>query len=163
VTYRASISTNTLARQELVAALEEWPRVHRTILLQGERLSVDDTCPIIIQSLDVEECGPTVMVFSPPAVVTLGTLLAVVTSVSVVLAIGSVTIVTVILLLCIQRYKKRYVKQDSQGSKYTLCVLCRDPVSTVGIVASPSPHTQEEAPSNLMYDPHATSMHCLYC
>jgi hypothetical protein len=56
VTYRASISTGTLARQELVAALEEWPRVHRSILLQGERLSVDDTCPVIIQSLDEEGC-----------------------------------------------------------------------------------------------------------
>jgi hypothetical protein len=62
VTYRASISTGTLAGQELVAALEEWPRVHRSILLQGERLSVDDTCPVIIQSLDEEECE----VSSPP-------------------------------------------------------------------------------------------------
>ena len=57
VTYRASVSTGSLNRLELVAALEEWPRVHRSILLQGERLSVNDTCPIIIQSLDEEECG----------------------------------------------------------------------------------------------------------
>ena len=48
VTYRASVSTGSLSRQELVAVLEEWPRVHRSILLQGERLSVDNTCPIII-------------------------------------------------------------------------------------------------------------------
>ena len=57
VTYRASVSTDTQTRQELVAALEEWPRIHGSIFLQGERLSVNDTCPVIIQSLNVEECG----------------------------------------------------------------------------------------------------------
>jgi hypothetical protein len=32
-----------------MAVLEEWRRVNRSILLQGERLqSVDDTCPVII-------------------------------------------------------------------------------------------------------------------
>ena len=56
MTYRASVSTDILSRQQLLAALEEWPRVHRSILLRGVRLSVDDTCPVIIQSLDEEEC-----------------------------------------------------------------------------------------------------------
>ena len=65
MTYRASVSTvytSTLNKQELIAGLEEWPRVHKSILLQGERLSVDDTCPVIIRSLVEEECeGPMAM------------------------------------------------------------------------------------------------------
>jgi hypothetical protein len=104
VTYRASISTGTPAGQELVAALEEWPRVHRSILLQGKRMSVGDTCPVIIQSLNVEECE--VFTISQPVMVTLSTFLAAVISIAGVL--GSVTMVMMILLMCALRYKKRY-------------------------------------------------------
>jgi hypothetical protein len=107
VTYRASISTGTLARQELVAALEEWPRVHRSILLQGERLSVDDTCPVIIQSLDEEGCevsSPPVMVSSPPVkmsgqpmMVTLSTFLTVLVPALVFgVALGSIAVIIIV-------------------------------------------------------------------
>ena len=41
----------------LEAVLREWPVVHRAILLQGELLSVDDTCPVIITSFHEEECN----------------------------------------------------------------------------------------------------------
>ena len=101
MTYRASVSANTLG---LVATLEEWPRVHRSIVLQGERLSVDDTCPVIIQSLDEEECEwpsqaemvscQLEMVTGRPGMVSemvaLSTFLATVISVTVVL--GSITV-----------------------------------------------------------------------
>ena len=57
VTYRASIApTGQLNRTELEAVLREWLAVHRAILLQGELLSVDNTCPIIINSFDDEQC-----------------------------------------------------------------------------------------------------------
>ena len=100
MTYRASVSTGSLNRLELVAALEEWPRVHRSIVLQGGRLSVDDKCHIIIQSLDEEECeGP-----SQPAMpmVALSTFLA--TVVSVVLIAVAVVIVS-----CTFRIRRRLV------------------------------------------------------
>ena len=89
MTYRASVSTGSLNRL-LVAALEEWPGVHRSILLQGERLSVDDKCPVVIRSLDEEECE----VPSQPAampMVALSTFLATVVSV-VLIAIAAVIV-----------------------------------------------------------------------
>ena len=96
VTYRASVSTGSL----LVAALEEWPRVHRSILLQGGRLSVDDTCPVIIQSLDEEECE----VPSQPAMpmVALNTYLATVMSVVLIA-------VVVVIVSCTFRIRRRLV------------------------------------------------------
>jgi hypothetical protein len=109
VTYRASISTSTLARVELVVALEEWQRVHRSILLQGERLSLDDTCPVIIQSLDEEECEVSRMVFSPdqPMMVTISTFLAAFVSALVYGAVlGSIAVI-IILSLCYLWNKKR--------------------------------------------------------
>jgi hypothetical protein len=117
VTYRASISTSTLARQELVTPLEEWVRVHRSLLLQGDRLGVDDMCPVIIQSLDEEECemsSPPVMVFSPPVkmsgqpmMVTISTFLAAFVSALVFgVALGSIAVI-VILSLCNLWNKKR--------------------------------------------------------
>jgi len=66
-TYRASVNTSStvgVSREELVAALEEWPRTHRSILVQGERLSVEESCPIIITSLEEGECE--VNMVTPP-------------------------------------------------------------------------------------------------
>ena len=40
-----------MTREELVSALNEWPGVHRSILIQGEKLIVK-MCPVIIQSAD---------------------------------------------------------------------------------------------------------------
>ena len=121
MTYRASVSTGSLNRQELVATLEEWPEVHRSILLQGGRLSVDDTCPVIIQSLDEEECeGPSQaeMVSGQPEMVTgrpgmvaemvaLSTFLATVISVTVVL--GSITVLMTTLLICTCAFRNKRV------------------------------------------------------
>ena len=36
----------------LEAALEEWHRTHRSILLQGQRLTVEQNCPVIIYLLE---------------------------------------------------------------------------------------------------------------
>ncbi len=58
VTYRASIApTGQLNRSMLEAVLREWPAIHKAILLQGELLSVDDTCPVIISSFHDEGCA----------------------------------------------------------------------------------------------------------
>ena len=93
VTYRASVavSMGQLSREGLVSALEEWPRTHRSILIQGERLSVEEQCPVIIQSLEEEEeCEihtppPT----TPPATVALTTFL---------IGMGSTVVVTMALM-----------------------------------------------------------------
>ena len=59
VVYRASVGVSTVgvSREELEAALEEWPRTHRSILLQGQRLSVEQNCPVLITSFDEETCN----------------------------------------------------------------------------------------------------------
>ena len=59
VIYRASMSMSEVgvSREEVEAVLEEWPRTHRSILLQGQRLNVEENCPVIISSLEDEgEC-----------------------------------------------------------------------------------------------------------
>ena len=57
--------------------LEAWPRSRRSMLIQGEELSVDDTCVVIIQSLEDQVCElstePVVVTSTEPAVVTLST------------------------------------------------------------------------------------------
>ena len=104
VTYRASVSTvytSTLNKQELIAGLEEWPRVHRSILLQGERLSVDNTCPVIIRSLVEKECeGP---MASQAGSVTLSIFLATVASVVVV----SLVAIALVIFSCTFRRRRK--------------------------------------------------------
>lgn len=102
MTYRASVSTGELARQDLVAALEAWPRVHRSIFLLGERLSVDDTCPVIIhQSSDEEECEISSQPDAESQTVPLSTFWAAVISVLVIAAVlGSVAVVMIIVFTC---------------------------------------------------------------
>ena len=60
VTYRASVNVSSLPaqldRSMLRGVLEAWPLVHRSVLVQGERLSVEETCPVIIQSREDEHC-----------------------------------------------------------------------------------------------------------
>ena len=94
VTYRASIApTGQLNRTMLEAVLREWPAIHRAILLQGELLSVDHTCPVIISSFD-KEC--IYEVSSEPVtafVISLGTFLGSVVS-AVVVAFVAVMVMT---------------------------------------------------------------------
>lgn len=106
VTYRASVDVSMaeMPKKELEESLEEWPRVHRSILVQGEWLSVDDTCPVIIQSLEEEECEVTT---TSPDTVTLNILLIAVASVLVVAVLGSVAVMMLILFLCKFRKKTR--------------------------------------------------------
>ena len=75
--------------------LEVWPRSRRSILIQGEELSVDDTCVVIIQSLEDQVCE----VSTEPVVVTsTATEPVVVTSVTVTISTFVITVVAVLII-----------------------------------------------------------------
>ena len=106
VTYRASVGVSTVgvSREEVEAALEEWPRTHRSILLQGQRLSVEQNCPVIINSLEDEgECQPT----TTPATVSVTTFALSMAALFVVTLLGTVAMVLLIQLLCTKTNRKR--------------------------------------------------------
>ena len=112
VTYRASVDITTvqLERVELIAILEAWPRSHRSILIRGEELSVDDTCVVIIQSLEDQVCEvstePVVVTSTEPVVVALTTFVITVVAVFIIAALVTVVIMTMIIILCKFKYQR---------------------------------------------------------
>ena len=87
-----------------MTALEEWPGVYRSILLQGERLSVDDMCPVIVHSLNGEECQ--LQVSGQPGMVTLDAFLATVIS-GLVLILGLVVVLIILLSFILWSRRRR--------------------------------------------------------
>ena len=57
VTYRSHINSTALQYSNLTSILNNWPMKKHSVIIQGMELEVDDTCPTIIESLDVEECS----------------------------------------------------------------------------------------------------------
>jgi hypothetical protein len=90
VKYSASVVVSMISREVLVSALKEWPSVHRSILIHGEKLSVEEECPVIIQSAD----GVCEITTAPEA---LSTLLIVTAALG---ALGVLLLIT-ILLSCV--------------------------------------------------------------
>ena len=103
VIYRASVSVSAVgvSREEL----EEWPRTHRSILLQGQKLSVEENCPVIINSLEDEgECQLT----STPVMISLTTFLLTMAAVFIVTLLAAVASTVLIqLFCCTSRYRKK--------------------------------------------------------
>ena len=97
VIYRASVDVTAvqLERVELIAMLEAWPRRHRSILIQGEELSVDDTCVVIIQSLEDQVCE----VSTEPVVVSLTISTFIITLIAVFIIAVLATVTTVIAVI----------------------------------------------------------------
>ena len=121
VTYRASVEVSMVTREELVSALNEWPGVHRSILIQGEKLIVE-MCPVIIQSADDGECEVT----TAAVVVARSTLLITVTAVTATFGTVAIILLTTILFACAVR-KWRQVE-------YILKILpCYTGIHVVGI------------------------------
>ena len=87
-----------VTREELVSALNEWPGVHRSILIQGEKLIVE-MCPVIIQSADDGECEVT----TAAVVVARNTLLITVTAVTATFGTVAIILLTTILFACAVR------------------------------------------------------------
>ena len=87
-----------VTREELVSALNEWPGVHRSILIQGEKLIVE-MCPVIIQSADDGECEVT----TAAVVVARNTLLITVTAVTATFGTVAIILLTTTLLACAVR------------------------------------------------------------
>ena len=115
VIYRASVGVSTvgMSREELEAALEEWPRTHRSILLQGQRLSVEQNCPVIINSLEDEgECEltttPVISLTTTPVMVSLTTFLLTMAAVFIITLLGAVVSTVLIqLMCCTTRYRRK--------------------------------------------------------
>ena len=105
--------------------LEAWPRSRRSILIQGEELSVDDTCVVIIQSLEDQVCEvstepvvvtstatePVVVSSSrevtstEPPVVALSTFVITVVAVLFIAVLATVAVVIMMIILCYFRHK----------------------------------------------------------
>lgn len=70
VVYRASVELSSLPaslnRSMLVDILETWPVLHRAVLVQGERLSVEESCAVVI--LSPQEEGHCTLTSAPPTV-----------------------------------------------------------------------------------------------
>ena len=103
--YKAGVGVSTVgvSREELEAALEEWPRTHRSILLQGQRLSVEQNCPVIINSMNEEVCKLT----TAPTMVSIITFLLTVAADFVVTLLGTVAMVLLIYFIYAKRSKKK--------------------------------------------------------
>ena len=82
--------------------LEAWPRSRRSILIQGEELSVDDTCVVIIQSLENQVCEVSTesvtMISTSREVTSTATEPVVVTSVTVTIGTFVITVVAVLIV-----------------------------------------------------------------
>ena len=82
--------------------LEAWTRSRRSILIQGEELSVDDTCVVIIQSLEDQVCEvstePVTMISTSREVTSTATEPVVVTSVTVTITTFVIIIVSVLII-----------------------------------------------------------------
>ena len=95
VTYRASVNVWSLPaqlnRSMLMGVLETWPLIHRSIFIQGERVSVEHNCPVIIQSFEDQQCVPT----TAPPTVSLTTFLATVLSLLLIALLAVVAMVII--------------------------------------------------------------------
>ena len=97
VVYRASVQLSSLPvpldRSMLVDILETWPVLHRAVLVQGERLSVEESCAVVILSPEEQQCTLT----STPPTVSLSTFLVTVFTVIIffVLVIFSMVIISI--------------------------------------------------------------------
>ena len=83
--------------------LKAWPRSRRSILIQGEELSVGDRCVVIIQSLEDQVCEvstePVVVTSTEPAMVTLNTFVTTVVAVFIIAVLATVVVMTMIIIL----------------------------------------------------------------
>lgn len=50
---------------QLVGAFESWPQTLSSVIVQGEILSVNSECPLVITSFDDSACSPA-SILSPP-------------------------------------------------------------------------------------------------
>ena len=57
VTYRSHINSTAFQYSNLTSILNNWPVKKHSVIIQGMELEVDDTCPTIIESVNVEECS----------------------------------------------------------------------------------------------------------
>ena len=113
VVYRASVQLSSLPvpldRSMLVDILETWPVLHRAVLVQGERLSVEESCAVVILSPEEQQCTLT----SAPPTVSLSTFLVTVFTVIIFSMLATVAMVVMAIAICAAKQKKvagqRYV------------------------------------------------------
>ena len=105
VVYRASVQLSSLPvpldRSMLVDILETWPVLHRAVLVQGERLSVEESCAVVILSPEEQQCTLT----SAPPTVSLSTFLVTVFTVVIFFTLAAVAMV--IIFMAIRAAKQR--------------------------------------------------------
>ena len=90
--------------------LETWPVLHRAVLVQGERLSVEESCAVVILSPEVQQCTLTsVPPVTQAAAAPLNMLLVTVLPVTVVVLLVAVAVVMVVVMVHLG-YKRKFKK-----------------------------------------------------
>ena len=106
VVYRASVQLSSLPvpldRSMLVDILETWPVLHRAVLVQGERLSVEESCAVVILSPEEQQCTLT----SAPPTVSLSTFLVTVLTVLIIFVLAAVAIVIIFIAIRAAKHRK---------------------------------------------------------
>ena len=114
VVYRASVQLSSLPvpldRSMLVDILETWPVLHRAVLVQGERLSVEESCAVVTLSPEEQQCTLTSTPSEPQAAAApLNMLLVTVLPVTVVVLLIAVAVVMAVVMVHLG-YKRKFKK-----------------------------------------------------
>ena len=106
VVYRASVQLSSLPvpldRSMLVDILETWPVLHRAVLVQGERLSVEESCAVVILSPEDQQC----ILTSVPPTVSLSTFLITVFTIVIFFVLAAVAVVITAVAVCVNKHRK---------------------------------------------------------
>ena len=82
--------------------LETWPVLHRAVLVQGERLSVEESCAVVILSPEEQQCTLT----SAPPTVSLSTFLVTVFTVVIFFLLAAVSMVIIAIAMHVSKQRK---------------------------------------------------------
>ena len=100
----------------LVDILETWPVLHRAVLVKGERLSVEESCAVVILSPEEQQCTLT----SAPPTVSLSTFLVTVFTI----IIFFVLVIVAMVIIAIATHATKQRKVASQRYMYVTLVQC---------------------------------------
>ena len=98
MTYRATVNVSLLgsSREELEDALKEWPRMYRSLQVQGEILHVEENCPVIFHSRMESKCE----VAETAATVSLTAFVATVVVSVLIMILETIAIAVISIILC---------------------------------------------------------------
>ena len=104
VTFRMEMTVPT--DFQLASSLEAWVSSGPSILVQTERLHIDDACTVLISSFSEEECGPSTTL-SVPATSAVGNTAVIGAVIGVVVFLVAMAAVTVLTILILWKWRRK--------------------------------------------------------